>query len=492
MKKGDKSDRILESHTNDLTRGGDLISRLEEKTELTDSQAKGTEKSISSIEQLRFFVPLAMTQVLIATTHSLFNAALARFPSPEVLISAFSVTKSILQMIQNPVSMIKHTMVSLTTDKKSYQMISRFVTLMGFIIVGLFSIFAFSNMSRWMMSRLIGVEGQVLEEAIIMLRVLILFPLFVSVRDFYQGVAIKLRMTPIVTIASVMRVIFVGIMVLVAENMSFLPGSYFAPGIFAAALFVEALTVVIIVRRQTPDIPRAIEKQTQFLEGDFSHKKEISYGTIFVFFVPLVVTALLRTTSNPIINAGLARTPQPEIAISAYAVGWSVGFLALAPLMMFHQVPLNFLQEKDTEANYRSVKRFALLVGLTLSIGVSLIGFTPIGYFVLHNLMGTDEVISTMAADVLKVMALLPMFFVTRQYMWGLFLKRQSTKIVSIGKMINLGVLILTVLTGAKMQPVNPAIIGAVAMVMGEMVECTYLFIAIRKVDRKEKEVAKA
>ncbi|PKM67763.1 MAG: hypothetical protein CVU93_03605, partial [Firmicutes bacterium HGW-Firmicutes-18] len=199
-----------------------------------------TEKTtgISLNEQLKFFVPLGLTQAIIALTHSLFNAALARFPSPEVLISAFAVAKSILQMIQYPVSMIKHTVTALTTDAKSYYKVRRFIAIVGVVIVGLFFIFAFSGLSKWVMSVLIGVEGQVLEEAIIMLRILVLFPLFVTVRDFYQGVAIKLRMTPVVTMASLMRVIFVGIMVFLADFFSFMPGAYYAPGIFAIALFI--------------------------------------------------------------------------------------------------------------------------------------------------------------------------------------------------------------------------------------------------------------
>ncbi len=431
---------------------------------------------------MKFFLPLGATQAMIALTHSLFNAALARFPNPEVLISAFAVTKSILQMIQNPVSMIKHTVTSLTTDGESYHKVRRFVGLMGFIIVGLFFLFAFTGLSRWIMSTLIGVEGAVLDEAETMLKILVFFPLFVSVRDFYQGVAIKLRMTPVVTIGTFIRVVFVAVMVLLADYFTFLPGSYYAPGIFAIALFIEASTVTIIMNRSQGDIPKAVEKQS-VKNGDLEEgRKEMNNRMIMMFFVPLILTAALRTAARPIINAGLARTVAPEIAISAFAVGWSVGVLALAPLMMFHQVPINFLKEKDHPQRYQSVKRFAALIGGSLSLIIGILGFTPLGYFVLSNIMGTSDVVSTMAADVLKIMAALPIFFVIRQYLWGLFMKRQNTKFVSVGKMVNLSTLVLTVLLGTLIGPENPALIGASAMVIAEMVECSFLFVAKRKI----------
>lgn len=422
-----------------------------------------------------------MTQAIIALTHSLFNAALARFPSPEVLISAFAVAKSILQMIQYPVSMIKHTVTSLTTDAQSYNKVRRFITIVGLGIVGLFFIFAFTNASRWVMNTLIGVEGHVLDEAVIMLRILVLFPLFVTVRDFYQGVAIKLRMTPIVTIASLMRVIFVGIMVFLAEFFSFMPGSYYAPGIFAIALFVEATTVAVLIHRGRLDIPGAITRQSNRVKDPGVIQKELNNRFILMFFLPLTVTALLRTMATPIINAGLARTVNPEIALSAFAVGWSVGILAVSPLMMFHQVPLNFLKINDNRENYNSIKRFGAIVGGTLSLAIAITGFTPLGYFILNTMMGTGEQISLMATDVLKIMTLLPIFFVIRQYLWGLFLKRQSTKQISVGKMVNLASLIISVLIGTYLNPENPAIIGAYAMVIAEMVECIFLYAAKKK-----------
>jgi hypothetical protein len=442
-----------------------------------------TEKTtgISLNEQLKFFVPLGLTQAIIALTHSLFNAALARFPSPEVLISAFAVAKSILQMIQYPVSMIKHTVTALTTDAKSYYKVRRFIAIVGVVIVGLFFIFAFSGLSKWVMSVLIGVEGQVLEEAIIMLRILVLFPLFVTVRDFYQGVAIKLRMTPVVTMASLMRVIFVGIMVFLADFFSFMPGAYYAPGIFAIALFIEAATVTAIIHKGNLNIPKAIERQNKRFKDLGVVQRELNNRFILMFFIPLTVTALLRTLATPIINAGLARTVNPEIGLSAFAVGWSVGFLAVAPLMMFHQVPLNFLKENDTKENYLSVKKFAAIVGCTMALIIGMTSFTPLGNYVFQTVIGTDEIISNMAIDVLKIMTLLPIFFVIRQYMWGLFLKRQSTKQISVGKMVNLASLIVTVLYGTYLNPENPAVIGAYAMVVAEMVECIFLFVVKRK-----------
>ena len=48
------------------------------------------------LKQIKFFTPLGMTSILIVITHSLFNMALARFPTPEVYISAFAVAKSFM------------------------------------------------------------------------------------------------------------------------------------------------------------------------------------------------------------------------------------------------------------------------------------------------------------------------------------------------------------------------------------------------------------
>lgn len=357
---------------------------------------------------------------------------------------------------------------------------------MGCIIVSIFGIFAFTNLSNWTLENLMGIEGEVLDLSTKMLKILVLFPLFVTIRDFYQGIAIKLKMTPIVTIGTFVRVGFVGLAVLFVDKFTFMPGWVFAPGLFAVALLVEATTVVITVKTVSKNITRDINKNT--LNNGETINTGINNEIILRFFLPLVLAALLRTMSRPIINAGLANTIDPVIAISSFSIAWSLGVLAISPLMMFHQVPINFLKVDDTEENKNQVKLFAAIISAFLSFVLIIFGFTPVGIFILENFMNAQEIIVRNSISVLRIMSVLPILFVIRQYYWGILMKRRTTKLVSLGKVINLisvffTVLILVLISNSTNYLNNPATIGAFSMVIGEIFECSFLHIFVKKLN---------
>ncbi|MTI67921.1 MAG: hypothetical protein FH753_15145 [Firmicutes bacterium] len=434
-------------------------------------------KEIPIKKQASFFIPLGMTFVLIGTTHSLFNAILARLPSQEILISAFAVAKSLMQVIQNPVAMVRQTVTALVKDRLSYYQVRKFSMIMVSIVIFIFSIIAFTDLSRLIFKNIMGLKGEVLQKAITIFKVLVLFPMAVTLRNFMQGIAIKFRLTPLVTLATIVRVIFVGSILLFIDKLSFIPGDILSGAMFLGAITIEGIIMFIGVKIPIRDIPRELEK--------IKYKKNIevnklSYRFIFSFFWPLIITSTIKAMAKPIINGGLARTQSPEIAISAYAVAWGLGVIVLSPLFMFHQVSLNFIDEFNPLSK-KSVKKFAIYVSVTLSFIIGVIAFTSVGNFILIDLMGITKNIQVMSKDVLKIMTLLPLVVVIRQFYWGILMKNHKTIYISQGKIVNLIALSITVFLVTFINPSNPAIIGIIGMLTAEIFESIFLYFVSEK-----------
>lgn len=441
-------------------------------------RSKSEKSNFSMFELLYFFVPLGLTFLLISVTHSLFNAALARLPSPEIYLAGFTVAKSLLQVIQNPIAMIKQTVTALISDSKSYFKVRKFVLTLVSIIVFSFVILAYSGGSRWVFKNVMGIESDVLNQAVIILRVFVFFPAALTLRNFMQAIAIKFKKTPLVTIATIARVAFVVIIIFSIKKLMFIPPGILAGMMFLGAIITEALTMTLGVKLTIKNIPKSLDKL------NFKPTKvdniEVNNRIVIHFFAPLVVTSLINSLANPIINSGLARTINPEVAISAYAVAWSVGVLFISPLMNFHQVPLNFIEnDKDRVL----VKKFAVYVAITLSTMVGMIAFTPIGSYILSNLIGVTEEICIMAMGVLKVMTILPLIMVVRQYYWGILMKKRMTKYVRNGKIVNLTALIISIFVITLLKIGNPAIVGVLGKISSEFFESLYLY----KVSKRNK-----
>lgn len=440
---------------------------------------------VSLKEQFSFFIPLATTQFLIMITHSLFNAGLARLPAPAIYISAFAVAKSLMHLLQSPIMMVRQTVTSLISNQMSYYEVRKFVMMVVAFVVWLLIIFSFSGLSRWVFENIMGVTGDILDKSVIMLRILIFFPVAVTIRNFLQGVTIKYNMNPIITVATIARIIFVVLVIYFINKITFLSGAVIGGLMFLGAVIVEAVVIFVGSRLFIKNIAAGFDEMKN---GNGSFRGTyIDSDMIFIFFWPLIVTSFLRTMAIPIINMGLARTVNPEIALSTFAVSWSVGMIILSPIFMFHQIPIYYLDLRGTH-NFKAVKKFAIYMGLFLTICLIIISFTDIGYYIFNNMIGVNEQITYKSLTVLKVMILLPGILLGREFYWGLLLKRQKTKYISRGKKINIISLIIAVTFMTFISTENPAVIGIIGLIFCQFMEFIYLYLSTKlsKTERSE------
>ncbi|MFO7635921.1 MAG: hypothetical protein R6W96_01270 [Clostridia bacterium] len=437
----------------------------------------GQHNSISIFQQFKFFAPLAATSLLIVVTHSLFNAGLARLPSPEVYISAFAVTKSLMHLITSPEMMVRQTVTALVTDRDSYDRVRKFTIYLIAIVVFLLSVTAFSGLSRFIFSRLMGIEGETLEASVTILKVLAVFPIAATWRNFMQGILIKFEKTPYISAATIIRIFFVLGMVMVIPRLTTINPAVLAGLMFLGALLVEALVSVFGAKIAIGNIRKEIEKRK--FEKSEGEPARLTDRCILRFYAPLALTGIIHTVAMPIINAGLGRTVSPEIAISAFAVAWGLGMIFLSPAMMFHQVPLNYIGYEDN-ANNRDVRRFAIVLTVSMTLIMAAIAFTDLGYLLMTRTIGVTQEIGEKAMDVLKIMVFIPVLIISREYFWGILMKRRLTRFLGKGKFIYATVLTISVVLMLFLRLENPAIIGALAILAGDFGELSYLFLVAK------------
>ena len=446
---------------------------------MIQSTAINRKTKLTVREQLLFFLPLAITSFLIIISHSLFNAGLARLPDPEVMIAAFAVAKSLMHIFQSPVTMIRQTVTALIDRRGNLRITTKFLLLVSASVILLLGITAFSGLSRLIFGSVMGLAGKTLDQAVLMLHILFLFPIMVAIRDYFVGFSLKFRIAPLITIASIIRIIYVLIFIIFIDQMSALPPAYLASLMFIGGVAIEAAIMVLGNILLVGSFNKKLD-QLQKEQSKKPRSARLTYTTIIYFYLPLIVTRLIQTTIMPIINSGLARTSEPDLSISVFAVAWSLGMIILSPFIMFHQVPLNFIDE-DGRSNQRSVQKFALLLALTSAVVLFLIAFTDLGYLILTKLIGTSHQVSILAADVLKLMCLLPFLMAAREYYWGMLMKRRQTIHIWKGKAINLFTILVSVAILIFLAPANAAIIGAIAFICSESAEFIFLYFRSRR-----------
>ncbi|MFW6265065.1 MAG: hypothetical protein ACOC3B_03065, partial [Bacillota bacterium] len=434
-------------------------------------RSKEDETQVSLGEQLYFFAPMAATSLLMAITHSLFNAGLARLSRPEIYLAAFAVAKSLVHFIESPVMMVRQVVSTLINNAQNYHTVKKFMLGLASILFLVLGLALITGGARWIFSNIIGVEAEILDEAVIIFSVLIFFPFAAGLRNFMQGVAINLDKTPLFTIATLIRIVYVIILVSNIEKITFFPDGILAGLMFFGAVMIEGLVLLIGVIYKNGDLAKAHENK---MNKNKRNSHSLNNGIIMAFFGPLILTSFIHNIANPLVNIGLARTSSPEIAISTYAVAWGLGMIVISPMFMFHQVAIKYI--KNESENIAAVKRFGFFLGSIITVIMILLSFTEIGYYILRNWIGATEEISILSIDVLKLMILVPTIITVREYYWGLLMKKRYTSYITKGKIVNLSVLSVSILSLIVLTPANPALLGPIAIMSCESAELAYLY----------------
>lgn len=307
---------------------------------------------------LGFFVPLAITALLTTLTHTLFNAGLGRLSRPEIYISAFAVAKSLMHMFESPITMLRQTFSTLVVDQNSMKKVRKFCTWLIFILGILFAIFIYSPISFLLFTKMMNLDGETLTAAITILRILFFFPIFSAIRNYYQGILIKFQATRLITLSTIGRITYVSLFVMLIGKITAVPGSVLAGLMFLTALMVELGVLILGTKLVVGNLNEKILYINQIRKPDTSNP--LTFRTIFAFIGPLIVMGFIRSLGTPIVNAGLGQTYAPEIALSAYAVGWGLGNIAISPLGSFHQIPISFMSEIG--GTQKAIKVFGLMV----------------------------------------------------------------------------------------------------------------------------------
>jgi hypothetical protein len=248
-------------------------------------------------------------------------------------------------------------------------------------------------------------------------------------------------------------------------KLGFLSGASIGIIIWTGGMGLEAIINYLFSRSVYKGLPD--EPDYENGEEDFTQKKA------FDFVWPLLLMSFIWTLGLPIVNSGLGFTQDPERSIATFQVARSFAWIAVAFLEMnMRQVSLIFGTNED-RIGY--LKKFTLGVSIVLASIIAILGLTPIGNWLLINVIGVTSEIATAVKPVLMVLILLPVILAHSEYYMGLLMKLNNTKALSIGKTISIGVAGLSVISFSMLFPQLGAVVGAIGFLIGYFCEFMYL-----------------
>jgi hypothetical protein len=210
--------------------------------------------------------------------------------------------------------------------------------------------------------------------------------------------------------------------------------------------------------------------------------KPITMTRLFVFFLPLGLSASLVTISHVIINSTLARSASPELIISTYAIALSLLGLTERLAVLLRQTCSALVRDK---VSFRAMSGVSLYVLLSiLSVGF-LISYTPLGHWIFLFGFGVEEQLLTPILDVYRILMFVSLFSGIRCLYHGVIISNMKTMWLTIGMAVRLLVMSLMATYFIITDSITSGQAGAIIFLVGMIVECLISFFEGRRLVKK-------
>jgi len=413
-----------------------------------------------------FWSPLALTWLMMALEGPFLAAVIARLADPKANLAAYGVAFAIAIIIEAPVIMIMSASTALAKDWVSYTRLRNFTHAMNLAITLVMAGLLFTDGMEFINISLIGLPENVAALVHNALLIMLPWPAAIGFRRFYQGLLIRGGQTRKVAYGTAVRLSTMCLTGAILYFLSELPGAC----VGAAALSVGVTLEAVAARIMAIDVVRSLKKEGA---GPIPETETLSYREIGRFYYPLALTSTIALAAHPMVTffVGQARLPLESLAV--LPVVNSLVFLFRALCLSYQEAAITLVGDKND--GYEKVRNFAVMLGLLTMSVLCLIAFTPLSGIWFRDISGLNEALADFAACPTMILAFFPVLSALLSFQRALLIKSGKTGHVTAGTIIEVGCIVMMLMTTIHLLDMTGAVAAAISLLAGRFACNCYL-----------------
>lgn len=414
---------------------------------------------------LIFWLPLAATWMMMSIENPFLTAIIARMPDPKYNLAAYGVAFSFAILIESPVIMMMSASTALVKDWKSFIKLRRFTYILNFILTAVMLIILIPSVYDFLALDLIGLPLPVAELTYIAMIILVPWPGAIGYRRLFQGILINSNQTRKVAYGTIIRLVSMTSTALILFIFFDFQGIIVGASALSAGVVMEALFSKIMVK----DILK------YYKENVSDDTIELSFREIFNFYYPLALTSVVALGVHPTITffLGQSRMALESLAVLPVINGFVFIFRGVG--LSFQEVGIALLDTPNKTHNYKKLRNFATIGGISVVLLLVLIAFTPLSELWFEKIAGLTFELSNFAIQPLMIMALMPGLTFLISFQRSILLSAKHTKPITIATIIEVGSIILILLITINCLDWVGVIAATSAYILGRLAANTYL-----------------
>ena len=211
-----------------------------------------------------------------------------------------------------------------------------------------------------------------------------------------------------------------------------------------------------------------------FGAGRVSTEEPLSMKKLVSFHFPLTATTMVNLLVMPLVSAGLARTPNPVLALAGCGVAGAIIFLHRAVTFCLPEVVITLYKNAQS---LKMLRTFSLGVGAASSLFILISGLTGMDRFLFSWLIDAKPAIAEVAHWCYLLSAAVPFVDAAQAYVRGVLTAHHLTVSRLVAVVAAISVLIGVLAIGVGLHWSGP-VLAAASVTSGLLAELAVLAMA--------------
>jgi hypothetical protein len=415
----------------------------------------------------QFWLPLAITWLMMAAEGPFLAAVIARLADPKFNLAAYGVAFAFALLVEAPVIMIMSASTALAENETSFRRLRTFTYALNGAVTAAMLIMLIPPLFDSLMLDLIALPQEVARLTYVALWILLPWPGAIGYRRFYQGLLIRDGRTRLVAYGTVMRLTTMATTALVLYFVFSPPGAYVGAAALAVGVSAEALASRWMARA-------SVRKLLGTSGPESGRGEDLTYRRIWHFYYPLVLTSVIGLAVQPMLTFFMGRAPAPIESLAVLPVVVSFSFIFRAMGLSFQEVSIA-LMGKGFE-NVQALGRFAVTLGIASSSGLALVALTPLAGLWFETVSGLSPELADFAIFPTMVLIPIPFMSVMLSFQRGILVVARQTRPITWATVLEVaGIALIFPLLGWEIGLVGVTA-AAIAFVAGRAAGNVYLW----------------
>lgn len=414
---------------------------------------------------LFFWLPLAATWLMMSIENPILTAIIARMAEPKFNLAAYGVAFSFALLIESPVIMMMSASTALVKDYKSYLKLRKFSYILNFSLTGVMLLILIPSVFDFLAIDLIALPQEVADLTYIAMILLIPWPGSIGYRRFYQGILINSNQTRKVAYGTVIRLFSMSITALVLYSFFNLDGVIVGASALSAGVIMEGLSSKLMARKILVD----------FKIHEFDKSADLSFKEIWEFYYPLALTSIIALGVHPMVTffLGQSRMALESLAVLPVLNGFIFIFRGIG--LSFQEVGIALLDTKKKSHNYKKLRNFAAIGGISVVLTLAIVAFTPLSHLWFEEIAGLTKDLADFSMMPLMIMILMPGLTFLISFQRAVLVNAKHTKPITIATITEVSSIILILLVTINWFNWVGVIAATTSYVLGRLAANTYL-----------------